>query len=70
MRSRYLPLTLPAEVYKLLERQAEANERTEIQEVRYLLRLALLGQFARPLAEIDLTVLAGVGSAPDPSKAA
>ena len=41
MRSKYLPLYLPGDLYQRLEQAAIAEERDPLQHVRYLLKRSL-----------------------------
>jgi len=41
MRTRRLPLIIPADLYEVLEQQAHEHDRDPTQQARYLLRLAL-----------------------------
>jgi len=70
MRRHHLPLNLPADVYERLERQADAQERTPIQQARWLLRQSLPGPApaGEPAAGRELA-LAG-GDRPDSNRAA
>jgi len=65
MRNRHLPLNVPGDLYDRIERLAEAEERTPIQQSVWLLRQALGDQ---PDADRDLALVGP--DRPDPDKAA
>ena len=53
MRSKYLPLYLPKEVYDQLEHAARVEDRDPIQQARYLLRQALGGNLQHTCTVAD-----------------
>ncbi len=65
VRSRYLPLNIPGDLYRRLEERAVANERDPVQEVRWIIKQALATSAPQPQPR-DL-VTAGVG---EPERAA